>query len=198
MSDENLPATKERVAYDDIDDIIEIAARQKHARAQELSLRDLQEVARDLGIDPEHVDNAVAELDRRRREEAQQQAQRKKQLQVAAAIVAGAALLLLVGMGIDRARLSSAHADAMQQRSQVANVVERHRITAEYFADGDDSLERSAELQGALNRVSIETRRYDEAASQYNRRAAGFPSSVWLGFSELPETLPLSDAIDQW
>ncbi len=186
------------IRYDDIDEIIEIAARKKHAAAELLRLEDVREVGNELGISDEHVEDAIAELERRRKKEAEQEKKRRDLLKKCAAGVAGGAVLIGGIAMLSSQQLRSDLNDARQQRSQVANVVDRHEQTAQYFADRDDSLDRSAELQGALNRVSVETRRYDEAASRYNGRATGFPATLWTSLFGLPDELPLSDEIDDW
>ena len=200
MTKKTLTKTRDEtdIRYDDVDEIIEIAARKKHAAAEMLRLDDIREVANELGIDDEHVEDAVIELERRREREAQKKEERRALIKKGVAGVAGAAIVVTGMAWIGSHQLRSDLTDARQQRSQVANVVDRHEQTAEYFADREDSIDRSAELQGALNRVSVETRRYDEAASRYNRRAEGFPSSLWTSIFDLPDELPLSDEIDDW
>lgn len=186
------------LTYGDVDKLIEIAARKEQAASERLDLVTLKEIADDLGIAPEHVETAVSKLEQRRRDKALRLKKRHQRLKKIA-IGSGAALVVISGFAwMDQTRLRSDLSEARQQQSQVANVVERHQTTAEYFADRPDSTDRSAELQGALNRVSVETRRYDEAASQYNSRASGFPSTLWVGLSDLPSELPLSDEIDEW
>lgn len=186
------------VTYDDVDEIIGIAARQKQQAAERLDRSDLQEVADDLGIASEHVDTALEELERRRKEEVRRE-KRRRELKVKAGIGAGAVAGLVVVVGaFDVAQLRGDLNDARQQRSQVANVVDRLEQTEEYFADRDDDEARAPELQGALNRVSVETRRYDEAATDYNRRASGMRAGLWTTLFGLPAELPLSDEIDDW
>ena len=198
MDDESTDPIDADLTYDDVDDVIEIAARKKQAAADRLSLEDLQEVADELAIAPEHVEDAVRELERRREEQDQLEEQRR-QLFRKAAIAVGAVVLVVAGLMVyGQSRLRGDLNEARQQQSQVANVVDRHRTTEEYFADRDDSADRSAELQGALNRVSVETRRYDEAATEYNARARSFPSSIWVRLFGFPDELPMSDEIDEW
>ena len=198
MSEESNHSDVPKIAYDDVDKLIEIAARKERAAAEQIDLAMLSDIADDLGIAKEHVEAAVQELDRRRAEKVRRESERRERLK-GGAIAAGVIALIVVGSAwFGQAQLRSDLSEARQQQSQVANVVERHRTTAEYFADEPDSVDRSAELQGALNRVSVETRRYDEAASQYNRRASGLPSSVWVRLFGLPDELPLSDEIDEW
>ena len=57
---------------------------------------------------------------------------------------------------------------------------------------------REAELAGAENRVHIERKRYDEAASEYNTSASTFPGSLWVTLFGLPERVELSGEIEDW
>lgn len=198
MSDDLSSPENADLQYDDIDDVIEIAARKKRAAAERLQLEDLRDVAGDLGIDDEFVEEAVVELERRRERKARQNERRREQIRMA---LVGAAVFLVVLAGfamLSRHQLGSDLNDVRQQRVQVANAIDRQHETQEYWADREHSSGRDAELQGAVNRVSVETRRYDESASRYNRRADGVFTSMWTGIFGFPDEVPLSDEIDEW
>lgn len=48
------------------------------------------------------------------------------------------------------------------------------------------------EMAGAHNRISVERKRYDEAASEYNRAARGIPRAWFRPLTGLPASVPLS------
>lgn len=52
--------------------------------------------------------------------------------------------------------------------------------------------DRAPELEGADNRVAIERRRFDRAASDYNARVESFPGWLWARVFGLPMRVPLS------
>lgn len=194
------PDTK--VAYDDVDDVIEAAARAKDQEASFLSVEELQEVAAEIDIPARLLGPAIEQVRRRReleiaRERAVAEAAlRRRRLGLYAAAALGV-VLLVWGLAA-RAGLRNAMLEAEQQRSQVVNVMDRQLATRAQWVDAPDSPAKSAELSGAENRVRLERQRYDDLATEYRRRATslGGRAVVWLG--GYPAELPLSSGIDGW
>lgn len=189
--------TKEKVHIEDVDDVIGLAAQMKDADAERLTVAELEEVAAELDIDPEYVRQAVQELKRRRGEAARLQAQTKAQrsrlmvnTSIGAAVVLGALCVALVA---GQSSLSGSLAEVERASAQVTNVLERQEATKARLADAPASAEREAELSGAENRVRIERRRYDEAASDYNTRAGGFPGVIVVRLFGMPQAVELSN-----
>jgi hypothetical protein len=194
--------TDKKVAYEDVDDVIEAAARAKDQEASFLSVEELQEVAAEIDIPARLLGPAIEqvrkrrELDIARERAAAELAQRRRRLGSYAAAALGV-VLLVWGLAA-RASLRDAMLEAEQQRSQVVNVIDRQLATRAQWADAPESPAKSAELSGAENRVRLERQRYDEIATEYRRRATslGGRAVVWLG--GYPAELPLSSGIDGW
>lgn len=194
--------TDTKVAYEDVDDVIEAAARAKDQEASFLSVEELQEVAAEIDIPARLLGPAIEqvrkrrELDIARERAAAELAQRRRRLGSYAAAALGV-VLLVWGLAA-RASLRDAMLEAEQQRSQVVNVMDRQLATRAQWADAPESPAKSAELSGAENRVRLERQRYDEIATEYRRRATslGGRAVVWLG--GYPAELPLSSGIDGW
>lgn len=184
----------------DLDDVIEIAARRAEQRQDEVSREEIAAIARELDIPDADVDAALHELRRRRaaeaaaagvaRAEGRARSHRLKQ----AAIVTVVVLVALVGWSY--AALNGRLAAVERQRSQVHNVVERQAAVEAQWRDRSPSPARDAELSGAENRVRIERRAYDDAVTDYNTAAQGFPAVVFRGLLGFPEPQPLSAAVD--
>jgi len=183
------------VDYQDVDDVIGIAAEMQNLDQDRLSVEDLEAVAKDIEIPTEYVRPAIEEL-RRRRAEALAAAAKKKRARRLALIIAGGVLLVLVLIAIIGQRgLASALADVDAARAQVKNVQQhRERVRATWLS-APESGERTASLSGADTRVSIETRRYDEAVRAYNESARGFPGGLWAALFGMPSELATSDQI---
>lgn len=194
--------THDKVAFDDVDDVIAAAARAKDQEASFLSVEELQEVAAELDIPARLLGPAIEEVKRRREAElarenaaAEASARRLRIALGAAAAVAG--LLLMWGLWA-RASLRDALLEAERQRSQVVNVMDRQVATRAQWVDAPDSADKRAELSGAENRVRVERQRYDDLATEYGKEAMSLGGRVvaWLG--GYPAELPLSSEIDGW
>jgi hypothetical protein len=186
------------VRDEDVDEIIGIAAEMKHASADHLTVADLESVAAQLDIPAPYVQRAMSELAARRQAAEQARARRRRVLAWAggalAATVVLTGVLAVQAQGSLREELSRVE----QKRAQVRNVLERQAHVEARYRGAADSPERDAELSGAENRVSIERRRYDEAAARYNARARSFPASVWARLGGLPTRVPLSNEGVSW
>jgi LemA protein len=124
---------------DDIDDIIGIAAELQDAERQaagRVTQQEVEDVARELDIDPAYVDQAIRALAERRAQakadQAEQEAQaaaKRKQLGMAGAGVAGLALLAALavgGMGMSGAsQVRAAQAEVAQAEAALDVVLER-------------------------------------------------------------------------
>ncbi len=179
--------------FEDVDDVIGVAAELKDASADKLTLEELQEVAGDLDIPAEYVAPAVAELERRRRAKAQAErasrARRNKLLLWAASIL-GAALVAVLMV---QAGLSRALAEVDAHRAHVLNALDRVESTERHYADAPSGdRDARAEIDGAHNRVRVARQRYDEHAAAYNGRAASFPGRFVAPLFDLPTSVPLS------
>ncbi len=198
----SLPPTSTRrtlpreVDYADVDDLIGIASELQLLSQDRLSVEDLTEVARDLDIPDRFVRPAIAELARRREAllaaEARRRRTRRWIILGAVGVVAVFGIWALVG----QASLGSLAAVAAQKRAQVVSVTQRQQATERQWQDVPHSEQRAAELSGAENRVRIERKSYDEAATAYNMSASVFPGSLWASLFGYPDALPLSNAIE--
>ena len=191
-------AVEERVQYEDVDDIIDVAARTMEESADYLSVEELNEVAADLDIPREYVEPAIAEVRRRRKAKLELEAQAKKRLRYIAFGVGTAVLLLLLWSFMAGQSLRSEYTQVERRRSQVTNVLERQVATENRWRGKPDSADKTAELSGAENRVRIERKRYDGVAAQYNDAASSFPASLLRGLMGSPESAPMSAEIVDW
>jgi hypothetical protein len=184
-----------QIDYEDVDDIIGVAAELQQLDEDRLSVEELVSVGRDLDIPEKYVQPAIAELRRRRQATLAADARRRKTRRLYWLIAGGALAVVIVWALIGQSSLSSALAEVEQARAQVANVVERRREVRAQWESAPDGRERTAELAGADNRVSVERRRYDEVAAAYNAKVNAFPSSLWAAIFGYPGDVPLSNTI---
>ena len=174
------------IDHEDVDDVIGVAAELAQVEEDQISVAEVEDVARQLDIPDHHVRPAVEELKRQRTEA--RQASRVKRVMTAVVVV----LPMLWGLTL-RASLSKRNAHVIQANSQWRNVVERQVAVRARYDKAPASPERDAELDGAENRVRIERRRYDDAATDYNIAAKGLMAKVVLSLTDLPARSPLSD-----
>lgn len=187
-----------KVDYEDVDDVIGIAAEMMDADAERLSAEELREVAADLAIPEEYLAPAVDELRRRRQALLDAEAARRKTRSRVLWGVGAAAGLVVIWVLASWFGLRGDLAEIDRQRSQVVNVLERQQATTARWQAAADGPDRHAELDGAEARVRVERRRYDDLAAGYNASAAGFPGVLAVGLFGLPEAVPLSREVATW
>lgn len=203
MTQRRIAPSADLVDADDVDEVIGLAATAMNASADKLSVEDLVEVGGELGIPAVAIERAVAELEARRRAEkaaaAEAQARTKalRQRLLLGALGGSAALAILGASG--HSSLQGQLSVVEQKRAQVRNVIERRASVDERLShSAAPSVERDAERAGAENRISIERRRYDEAAAQYNAAASSTTGRLWQTLFGLPRRAPLSNEIASW
>jgi hypothetical protein len=190
------------VAYADVDDVIEAAARAKEQRVDALSVEELQEVAAELDIPADLVEPAIEQVRRRRAEqlaadEAEAAAAARRRKYIGAGLCG--AVVLLLGWGLlARSDLRDAQLQVERRRAQVINVLDRQVATERQWNDAPDSPDKHAELSGAENRVRVERKRYDEAVSEYQRHVTSLAGRVVATLGDYPEQLPMSSEIQGW
>jgi hypothetical protein len=106
-----------------------------------------------------------------------------------ATVVAGTGVLL------GRADLMEQQVQVEQRRAQLDNVRLRQQQVAARLKDTPANSERNVELAGSENRVAIEARRYDEAASAYNRTAQTLAGRGAAALFGLPPRLPFAASL---
>jgi hypothetical protein len=193
---------REAVARDDVDDVIEEAARLQTEEADQLSVSDLKEVAKELDIDERYVDRATERLEARRAEATriarERIAARRKLFRVTAGVLGAVLGVLLVTALVGQSGLRAELVVVEQARAQVRNVVERQQAVEARYRTLSESPEKDAELAGAENRVRIERKRYDEAVAQYNAAAGGAAATLGAWLFALPRRMPFSNEVTQW
>lgn len=200
-----------QVAYEDVDDLIHTATRmmQKDAAPETLTTEDLKRIGEELDIPGQYIDRAMVELARRRQEqeqarqaaEAESKARRERlgrRLRLGAIVAASLAVVAGLGGLSVRNGLNGTLQEVARQRAQVRNVLERRVEVEKRAATATAGPERDAQLSGADNRVAVEKRRYDEAATRYNAEASAFPQSWVVGLTGLPSSMPLSTDVGTW
>ena len=180
---------------EDVDDIIGIAteiAEEDRKKVARLDVGDVVQIGEELGLEGKHVEQAVGEFRQREQRDIEAKARRKKRLIIAGAAV-GAVFVLLLLLGLSgRSTLRSLKADVDERKAQVLNVMERRQEVQVRYQGAPATPERDAELAGATNRVAIERRRYDKAATAYNDAAGSLTGSLGRMFFGLPASVPLS------
>lgn len=186
----------DRVQRDDIDDLIGVAVEIKEKDEQSLTIEDMEEVALELDIEPEYVEQARAEL-QRRREEQEKKAAREERARATRkkwAVIGGVGVVAVFGIwsAATLSTLGSLHSEVEATRAQVQNVRERKKAVVDQLKGRPASADRDAELVGAENRIRVETKRYSEAAARYNEAATSFPAPIVRPISGLPSEVPLT------
>ena len=143
------------------------------------------------------MDRALDVLDERRAE-AKRMDERSQLLRIQRYKLALKALLgclLVSGVGFvswhlltanTQSALAAEWAEVEQRRSQVLNVQQRMQRVQQRLAEAPRNLQTNDELAGAENRVSIERRRYDRAAAQYNQLTSSLPHAWFCSYVEAP------------
>jgi hypothetical protein len=193
---------KDRIAIEDVDDVIEAAAKAKEQAVETLSVEELQEVAAEIDIDPELVPAAIEEVRRRRaaaleaeRREAQAATRRRM---IASAVVGSLGVSIAVWALVVRGSVKDAHIEVERRRAQLVNVIERQRATQVQWEASPESPDKNAELSGAENRVRVERKRYDQAVADYRDAVSG-PMGRWVAsWSDYPDEVPYASEVSQW
>ena len=191
----------ETVDQDDVDDVIGIAseiAEAQNEQAVGLRRSDVVEIGAELGLEAGHVEQAIDVLQEREEAAEQRSRVRAKIAIIAGASVAAIAMIALILAFVGRSGVRSARADVDKARAQVRNVMDRQANVEQRLTGAELDSERDAELAGAENRVAIEKRRYDDAATRYNEKAGSFPGSWGATMFGLPKRAPLSNEMESW
>lgn len=166
------------------------------------------EAAREVGLDAQATRASLRGVERERETRAQQaaarvsrRAQLARYILIVAVAVTGSlgvvALTVWGALAYRHTALSTQLQRVEAQRAQVRSVVARQAQTQLLWQGQPNSTERNAELTGALNRVGVETRRYDVKVRLYNEAAGS-----WLGRqsrgADLPARLPYSNEVRSW
>ena len=174
----------------DIDDVVGIAARMMEEDADQMPRDEVVAVGQDLDIPEEVLDRAWKELVRQRAATAHAKATRTKHILIALAAIAA----LLLALGALTALKSHSLHDSYRQvdsaRAKVDSVRQlQQEILAQWGPQGD-SPDKMAALDGARNRVRVESARYGDSALRYNAQADGVLSRLARHFSSLPPSVP--------
>ena len=191
----------ETIDSEDVDDVIGIAsdiAERERQAADKIAVGDVVDIGEQLGLEAEHVEEAIDELQDREEAARARALQRARTLKLAGIVAGAIAVLAIVLAFVGRGSVRSAKAEVDKRRAQVRNVVDRQDSVRARLAGQPLNADREAELSGADNRVSIEKRRYDEAATEYNETAGSFPGSWGASLFGLEARVPLSSEIEQW
>ena len=127
--------SEKNIHKDDLDDIIEIASmlQQKEEASQQISLEEVEDVAKELGIAPEKVKEALSFLQKQRAEERttaeeESKAQKKRTMVIGGSL---AAVVLVVGsilFGLASSadtEMGNLSIEAHKKESQLKNVIDR-------------------------------------------------------------------------
>jgi len=185
-----------QVAEEDVDDVIEIAARIMMEEEGQLTLAELQEVGEELDIPAEYIERAQKQLQTDRAQakvQLQKELEDKKRFKMVG-LFGGVGLVSVVSLWtlITASTLSSLHAEVEASKAQVQNVQARKQTVAEMLKDRPNSPDKDAELIGAENRIRVETKRYSDAASKYNSKSNGIFGGIASSLTGLPKQVPAS------
>lgn len=194
--------TETDVDRDDVDDVIGLAARLDMEAEDRLTIEEVEAVAAELDIEPQHVREAARTLkdDRAaaRAEAVARASLRRKIMAVAAAAVTAVLLGLAALTGVGHTGLTNRYAAVEASRAQVVSVLERQEKVETRYRGLTLDRDREAEIIGAENRVRVETRRYDTAAAEYNRYASGLSASLARAAFDHPARVKLSGEGAAW
>ena len=194
------------LSSDDLPDVIEVAESLKAAQS-DLSPAELKAVARELDFDDATIERAAEKVKEQKlaRAQAEQAAlaqvqvarqTRKKALGIFAAVfVALGIVTVAVDLATERG-LRTSYAEVERKRAQTVNVLDRQvavelRLSKHPVSAAADDAERS----GSENRVRIERKRFDEAASEYNAKVGGWVSRTVARVHGLPARVALSNEV---
>lgn len=183
------------VDYEDVDDVIGLAAEMAQAQDRLITVAELEDVAQQLDIPKQFVTPAVFELKARRRQARRRKREARRRSQGLWVVVVAAVLCVPVYGMVVHGGLKRHAAEAAKAKSQWRNVMERQAAVRKRYETAPPSPERDAELDGAENRVRIERERYDRTVTEYNIAAAGPVGSLLARLGDLPADLPLSEGL---
>lgn len=186
------------VDYEDVDDLIGLASEMADADAGKLTVAELESIASEMDIPTAYVAKAVKTLEARRLAAAEASRQRAHRRRMAAMVISAMLVITALWTYGVRGTLTDLAAEVDAKGAQVASVMERQvKVNARY--EGLEATpDRDAELAGAENRVRVEMRRYDEAATAYNKAAQGLMATLAQAFFGLPSEVPLSSERQDW
>ena len=189
----------EAIHVDDVDDAVGIAAEKAKAAEDSVSVAQLVEIGAEVGLPASAMVEAAAELGEHKRAIAEREAQRKRIIAAGAAAAAALVVLTLIVGAVGRSSLVEQRSVVDAKRAQVVSVVKRRNdVLASLEGANLASDERWAEVSGSENRIAVEKRRYDEAASEYNRRAATLSGPLGAAIFGHPQHVELSIEIASW
>jgi hypothetical protein len=116
-------------------------------------------------------------------------------IQLAAAVLGATALLGGIAAHQTGTKLSVLHAAVAEAKSQVVGVRERRAQIVARAEQAPEATGRDPELDGADNRVRVETRHYDEAAAAFNGAIDGPWARFCAKLAKLPDHVELSSGV---
>ncbi|MCA9580412.1 MAG: hypothetical protein KC416_01380 [Myxococcales bacterium] len=202
MTPKQLKPEADRIDSEYVDDVIGEASILADRDRDQVDVEEVVDIGEELGLEERHVKDAVQSVRLRVAEEAEEkkrEAVRWSRRRRVAAVV-GVALAIMAGISAatTRGTLRDLRAEVVRSRAQVHTVLARQSAVEQRYAGKELTADAEAELAGALNRVSVETRRYDRAVTDYNVAADGVLSGLWAWLFGLPGQLPLSNEMDTW
>ncbi len=199
VPEESQRAIPESIHVDDVDDAIGLAAEKARADQDTLSVAQLVEIGAEVGLPASAMVQAAAELADHKRAIAEREVLRNRYILGAVTAIGSSIVLCLVAAAVGRSSLVEQRTVVEAKRAQVVSVVKRRNdLLANIEGAGLASEERWAEVSGSENRIAVEKRRYDEAATEYNRRAASFSGSLGAALFDHPKHMELSSEIVSW
>jgi len=198
-ADEAPRKVPESIHVDDVDDAIGIAAEKAKAAEDSVSVAELVDIGAEVGLPASAMKEAAAALGEHKRAAAEREARRKRAI-LAGGAAAGLALVVTLAIALSgRSSLVAQRTEVDAKRAQVVSVIARRNdLLAKLEGAQLRSEERWAEVSGSENRIAVEKRRYDEAATEYNRRAATFSGSLGASLFGHPKHVELSSEIASW
>ena len=174
-------------------------AEQARAEEDSVSVAQLVENGGDVGLPGSAMVDADAKLEEQKRVAKEREAQRKRYIVAAVLGIVVSAVVLLSIAAVGRSSLAEQRADVDAKRAQVTDVIGRRNDMLSKLEGVDlANEERWAEISASEDRIAVEKRRYDEAATEYNRRAATFSGSLGASFFGHPKHIELSNEIVSW
>lgn len=181
----------ERYNSDQMREVVRRAEQIRAEREGSVSRENLTASAAELGISETDLRAAERQLAAERQTRAASAAQKKLIAAVTAAILALFLIFSYNGLNGRLSTVQKARADLstqLQRRSELAE-----QVTA-VARQGGDQHTLQIQIEGSENRVAEYRKRFNQAATEYNRAASGFPLGIVRPLFGMPGSVPPFEA----
>lgn len=164
-----------------------------------MSVAQLVETGAEIGLPASAMVDAAAALEEQKRAAKEREALRKRYLFALVAGIVFSVVVIVSIAAVGRSALAAQKVVVDGARAEVLSVTLRRNELLDKMRNADLTAEETwAEISGSETRISVEKRRYDEAALEYNRRVATFSGSLGATLFGYPKHMEPSNEIVSW